>query len=81
MSNLRNVFNKDLVIFARMNPKDIGFLDKIMEAYDGLAIPSTHDGKSGELHIHVTKETKEDVLEILRNFPRPIEILEGIDFD
>lgn len=77
MNNLKKVFDKDLVIFARMDPKDIGFLDKIMEAYDGLAIPSTHNGKSGELHIHVTRETKADVLEILKNFPRPIEILEG----
>jgi hypothetical protein len=75
--NLEKAFNKDLIIFAQMDPKHISFLDKILEAFDGLAILSTRDGKKGELHIHVTKETKADVLDILRNFPKPIEILEG----
>jgi len=64
--------NKDLKIMLKVNPKDIAFINKIFEGYDGLAIVTTNSVKEGLITISVTPETKEDVLEILRNFPKPV---------
>lgn len=64
--------NNPLKILIRVDPKDIAFLTKIFEGYDGLAVVSTLDREKGLLALTVTPETKEDVLEILRNFPKTI---------
>jgi hypothetical protein len=64
--------NNPLKILIRVDPKDIAFLTKIFEGYDGLAVVSTLDREKGLLVLTVTPETREDVLEILRNFPKTI---------
>lgn len=63
-------------IRVRLDPKDIIMLDNIIEGYDGLGIVSTGNPKTGEVVVHVTPETRGEVLEILKNFPRGIELLE-----
>ncbi|NLT96207.1 MAG: DUF4911 domain-containing protein [Clostridia bacterium] len=64
--------NNPLKILIKVDPKDIAFLTKIFEGYDGLAVVSTLDREKGLVALTVTPETKEDVLEILRNFPKTI---------
>jgi hypothetical protein len=64
--------NNDLKLLIKINPQDIAFLDKIFEAYDGLAIVSTLNRKEGLVVLTVTPETKKDVIEILNNFPREL---------
>jgi hydrogenase maturation factor len=58
-----------------MNPREIVFLDNIIQAYDGLGLVTTTDAAAGEVVIHVTEGTRDEVMKILRNFPRNIEIL------
>lgn len=62
-------------IRVRMNPREIVFLDNIIQAYDGLGLVTTIDAAVGEVVIHVTEGTREEVMKILSNFPRNIEIL------
>jgi uncharacterized protein (UPF0218 family) len=62
-------------IRVRLDPKDIIMLDNIIEGFDGLAIVSTGNPKTGEVVVHVTPDTRDDVLEILKRFPRGIELL------
>jgi putative protease len=64
--------NNPLKILIKIDPKDIAFLNKIFEGYDGLAVVSTLDRQKGLVALTVTPDTKEDVLEILKNFPKSI---------
>jgi hypothetical protein len=51
----------------RVQPKDIDYINKIIEAYDGLGIVHTIDRKDGIVAVHVTPDTAEDIRVILRN--------------
>lgn len=62
-------------IKVRLNPREIVFLDHIIQAYDGLGLVTTTDAAAGEVVIHVTEGTRDEVMKILSNFPRNIEIL------
>lgn len=62
-------------IKVKMHLHDIFMLDNLIEGYDGLAIVSNGKAKTGEVTLHVTPDTYEDVMGILRNFPRPVTIL------
>ncbi|MDK2823165.1 MAG: hypothetical protein PWQ67_1619 [Clostridia bacterium] len=64
--------NNDLKLKIEINPYDIAFFTKIFEGYDGLAVVSTINPKEGLIILTVTSETKNDVIEILNNFPKKI---------
>lgn len=64
-------------IQVRMEPRDIVYLDSIMEGYDGMCIVSTGKSGTGEVTLHVTPDTYETVMDILKTFPRPLVITEG----
>ncbi len=59
-------------IYIKMDPKDIVYLDNILEGFDGLGIVSTGNPKTGEVYIHITPDTKDDVLKLLQEFPKPL---------
>jgi len=61
-------------ILLSIAPQDIDFLTRVMEGYDGLGIVSTIDPQRGLVGIRVTPDTREEVLEILSHFPRPLTI-------
>lgn len=63
-------------IRVRLDPKDIIMLDNIIEGFDGLGIVSTGNPKTGEVVVHVTPDTRNDVMEILKRFPKGIEFLD-----
>ncbi len=63
-------------IRVRLDPKDIIMLDNIIEGFDGLGIVSTGNAKTGEVVVHVTPDTRDEVLEILKSFPRGIVLLD-----
>ncbi|MDT3699138.1 MAG: DUF4911 domain-containing protein [Thermincola sp.] len=67
--------NNKCQIKVRMEPRQIVMLDNLIEGYDGLAIVSTGKGKTGEVTLHVTPDTYDDVMGILRAFPWPITFL------
>lgn len=62
-------------ILIKVAPKDIDYINRIIEAYDGLGIVQTIDRKEGLLLIHVTSSTIADVWEILANLTVVIEYL------
>lgn len=66
-------------IRVRLDPKDIIMLDNIIEGFDGLGIVSTGNPKTGEVVVHVTPDTRDDVIEILKRFPWGLELLEEKD--
>lgn len=69
---MRQVDSEKIII--KMNPREIVYLDNIIQGYDGLALVTTIDASAGEVLVHVTPGTKKEVLAILRHFPKPIEI-------
>lgn len=62
-------------IKVKMDLENIVMLDNIIEGFDGLAIVSNGKGKTGEVVLHVTPDTYDDVMAILQNFPRPLTII------
>ncbi|MDH7478812.1 MAG: DUF4911 domain-containing protein [Syntrophomonadaceae bacterium] len=60
----------------KINPADIDFLTRVFEGYDYLGVVSTIDRQAGEVAIWTTPDTRKEVLEILENFPRLLELRE-----
>ncbi|PKM79694.1 MAG: peptidase U32 [Firmicutes bacterium HGW-Firmicutes-14] len=71
---LRREKTKNNLIKIRIDPKYIFFLDNVIEGYDGLAIVSTGNPKTGEVTVYVTPDTYDDVMGILENLPWPVQI-------
>lgn len=63
-------------IKVKMEPRDIVYLDNIIEGFDSLAIVSTGKSGTGEVTLHVTPDTYDDVMKILERFPWPLTILQ-----
>ncbi|MBS4026728.1 MAG: DUF4911 domain-containing protein [Clostridia bacterium] len=55
--------------------EEIVYLDRIIEGYGHLGFATSADGKKGLVYIQVTEDTKEEVMEILSNFPFELRIL------
>jgi len=66
-------------IVVKMDLENIVMLDNIIEGFDGLAIVSNGKSKTGEVTLHVTPDTYDDVMAILTNFPRPLTIMKDTD--
>ncbi len=62
-------------IKVRIDPRNIYVLDDVIEGYDGLGLVTTINAKMGEVVVHVTPDTYDDIMTILQNFPRPITII------
>jgi hypothetical protein len=62
-------------IMIKINPKDIDYINKIIEAYDGLGIVHTINRKEGIVAVHVTPDTANEVLVILNNLNVEIEFM------
>lgn len=62
-------------IYLRLAPRDIDFLNRIMEGYDGLGIVSTLDRRAGLVVIRVTPDTRADVLAIISSLPVNFEFI------
>ena len=57
------------VLYFRVNPKDIDVFNKIIEAYDNLAIVSTVDPKVAKLCLWVTEDNKPILLKLIKKMP------------
>lgn len=62
-------------ILIRVQSKDIDYLNKIVEAYEGLGLVHTVNRTEGIVAVHVTPDTAEDVKDILSNLRVKIEFL------
>lgn len=67
----------DCKIYVKVEPDKIIYLDRIFEGHDGLGIVSTIDGKTGDVVIHVTPDTRKEVLELLEHVPIKCEVQAG----
>lgn len=56
-------------ICLRIDPKNINYLNRIMEGYEYLGVVTTIDRAEGILMIRVTPDTYEEVKKILANLP------------
>ena len=61
---------RDVMIKIEVQPKDIDFVNKIVEAYEGIALVSTVDPREGILVIHTSPQCYEDLKQILDTLPR-----------
>jgi hypothetical protein len=69
------------IIYAKIAPRHIDFLSKIIESHGHLAILSTIDAVQGKVRILATPSTLSEVNILLSNFPFPLEILPSFTDD
>ncbi len=69
----------DLAVLVEIQPKEIVFLDNIIEAYGGLGIAHTINGKKGEVVIHATETTIDEILAIVQHLPFACEVIAAVD--
>lgn len=66
-------------IFVRVDPKDINYLNRIMEGYEYLGVVTTVDRSGGIVAIRVTPDTRCEVKTILANLQIPIDYIYNTD--
>jgi len=54
--------------------ENIDVFNKIIEAYDNLALVTTVNPEEGRLIVWVTPDTRSDVIKILQHMPFPVEV-------
>ncbi len=61
-------------VFAVVDPKEINYLNRIMESYEYLGVVTTID-RQGLVLIRVTPDTFQEVIDILLTLPIAVEIV------
>lgn len=56
-------------IFLKIPTKEITYLTKIIEGYDNLGVVSTIDAREGRVVIHLTPDTRPEIMEIISRLP------------
>ena len=69
------MIDREISIRVQVATKDIDFLNKIMEGYEGIALVTTEDAEQGYVRLYTADSTKNYLLEILETFPRNIRII------
>ena len=62
----------DELIRVSVEPRDIDFLNKLLEGYDNLALVTTVDASLGKMVLSVAKNAKKDIMAVLRCLPIPV---------
>lgn len=68
--------NRETFIYIKVATKDIDFINKIIEGYEGLALTTTVDSKEGIVKFSTYYRLKKALIEILNEIPRQIEFLD-----
>lgn len=63
-------------IFIKVAPRDINYVNRIMEGYEYLGVVSTLDPLESKLIIRVTPDTYQEAKDILAHLPIPVEFIE-----
>ncbi len=63
-------------IYIQVEPKNINFVNRIMEGYEYLGVVSTLDHTEGLLVIRATPDTAVEVREVLAHLPIDIKYIE-----
>lgn len=64
------------ILKVKMQPHQVHFFTKIMEAYSHLILVSPVNSREGIVALYAMPESMADVIEIVNNFPHPVEVLE-----
>ncbi|HMM21252.1 MAG TPA: DUF4911 domain-containing protein [Selenomonadales bacterium] len=62
-------------VFIRVRPRDINFVNQIMEGYEYYGVVTTLDRAAGLLVVRATPDTSPEVRSILADLPVPVEFL------
>ena len=60
---------KNTAIYIQLEPKNVNYINRIMEGYEYLGVVSTLNRKEGIVVIRVTPDTLAEVHTILANLP------------
>ena len=64
------------MIFVRVEPQEIDLFNKLMEAYDHMALVTTVEAGKGILGLWVTPDTKSAVLKIITKLSCAVQLLD-----
>jgi hypothetical protein len=62
-------------VFVRVDPRDVNYVNRIMEGYEYLGVVTTVDKARGVLAVRVTADTAAEARTILANLPVAVEFL------
>ncbi|HWR44914.1 DUF4911 domain-containing protein [Sporomusa sp.] len=63
-------------IYIQVEPRNVNFINRIMEGYEYLGVVSTLDRTAGILVIRATPDTAREVHNILANLPISVQYIE-----
>ena len=65
-----------MTIKVKVDKKDLSFVDKVIKAYEGLAMVTVvgTKGEIGRLKLEVTKGTKQDIIKILNDLENKVDL-------
>ncbi len=63
-------------VFVRVAPRDVNYVNRIMEGYEYLGVVTTVDKARGVLAVRATTDTAADVRAILARLPVTLEFLD-----
>lgn len=66
---------KDDRVYIKLNPKDVNYVNRILEGYEYLGVLTTIDKKLGTCIVNSTADTRDEVIYILTNLDCPVTIL------
>lgn len=66
----------DNLIYIQVEPKDVNFINRVMEGYEYLGVVSTLDRFAGILVIRATPDTAGEVHKILAHLPVSVQYVE-----
>lgn len=68
---------EDKPIYIQVEPKNINYINRIMEGYEYFGVVTTLDRTAGILVIRATPDTAGEVREILAHLPITVQYLES----
>ncbi|GAV22429.1 DUF4911 domain-containing protein [Carboxydothermus pertinax] len=68
--------NKQETVLVEVNPREIVFLDFLLEGFNGLGIGHTVDPKKARVAIYTTETMREELIATLKNLPLEIKIID-----
>lgn len=66
---------ENLNILVQVAPENIDLFNKIIEAYDNLALVTAILPKEGQLLVRVSEDTKKDTMKLLKHLPFAVELV------
>lgn len=66
---------KDDRVYIKVNPRDVNYVNRILEGYEYLGVLTTIDKKLGTCIVNSTADTRDEVILLLTRLDCPVTIL------